>query len=53
MREPIFVGLKDYTDVSVSAVADEDDGSVIGNRRLSPYFAGLYFLSCALIAAAA
>jgi hypothetical protein len=34
MREPIFVGLfvglKSYTDVSVSVVADEDDGGVIG-----------------------
>jgi hypothetical protein len=30
-----FVGLKSYTGVSMSVVADEDDGSVIGNRRLS------------------
>jgi hypothetical protein len=32
-----FVGLKSYTDVSVSVVADEDDGGGIGNRRLSQY----------------
>jgi hypothetical protein len=57
MREPIFVGffvgLKSYTDISVSVIADEDDGGGIRNRRFSQYFAGLYLLSCALIAAAA
>jgi hypothetical protein len=41
MREPIFVGLfcgaESYTDVSVSVVADEDEGGGIGNRRLSQY----------------
>jgi hypothetical protein len=29
MREPIFIGLKSYTDISLSVIAHEDDGGVI------------------------